>query len=98
MSSFMLVGSLIYFKIIRHEIFYVVHLVSQCMGAPRSTHDADVLHILHYVKGNLFHGLYFSSKSSLELCAYSYADWASGSMDRRFTTSYCLWLETFLIS
>jgi hypothetical protein len=37
------------------------------MSAPRSTHYAAVLLILHYVKGTMFHGLHFSSHLSLEL-------------------------------
>lgn len=69
-----LVGSVIYFTITRPEMFYVVHLVNQFMATPWSTHYDDVLHILHYVLRTLFHGLYFTSMSSLELCAYSNAD------------------------
>jgi hypothetical protein len=40
------------------------------MSAPRSIHYAAVLRILRYVKGTMFHGLHFSSHSSLELRAY----------------------------
>jgi hypothetical protein len=70
-----LVGSLIYLTVTCLDISYAVHLVSQFMSAPRSTHYAAVLHILRYVKGTLFHGLHFSSCSSLELRLYSDADW-----------------------
>uniref|UniRef100_A0A2N9HCN5 Integrase catalytic domain-containing protein n=1 Tax=Fagus sylvatica TaxID=28930 RepID=A0A2N9HCN5_FAGSY len=47
----------------------------QFMAAPRSLHYAAVLRILRYLKGTLFHGLHFSSQSSLTLQAYSDADW-----------------------
>ncbi|KAA8517060.1 hypothetical protein F0562_017122 [Nyssa sinensis] len=93
-----LVGSLIYLTVTRPDISYAVHLVSQFMSAPRSTHYAAVLHILRYVKGTLFHGLHFSSRSSLELRSYSDADWAGDPTDRRFTTGYCFLLGTSLIS
>jgi hypothetical protein len=93
-----LVGSLIYLTVTRPDIAYVVHLVSQFMSAPRSTHYATVLRILRYVKGTMFHGLHFSSHSSLELWAYSDADWAGDPTDRRSTTGYCFLLRTSLIS
>ncbi|GFS43657.1 hypothetical protein Acr_00g0086240 [Actinidia rufa] len=71
-----LVGSLIYLTVTRPDISHAVHIVSQFMSAPRSTHYAAALRILRYVKGTIFHGLHFSSHSSLILRAYSDADWA----------------------
>ena len=68
------------------------------MAAPRSLHYAAVLRILWYLKGILFHGLHFSSQSSLTLQAYSDADWAGDSTDRRSTTGYCFLLGDSLIS
>jgi hypothetical protein len=46
----------------------------------------------------MFHGLHFSSHSSLELRAYSDADWVGDPTDRRSTTGYCFLLGTSLIS
>ena len=74
------------------------NLVSQFMSAPRSTHYAAVLRILKYIKGTLFHGLHFSTQSSLELRAYDDADWAGDPIDCRSTTSYCFLLGSSLIS
>ncbi|XP_057965389.1 uncharacterized mitochondrial protein AtMg00810-like [Malania oleifera] len=54
-----LVGSLIYLTITRPYIAYAVHLVSQFMSTPHFVHYAAVLRILQYVKGTLFHGLFF---------------------------------------
>jgi hypothetical protein len=56
-----LVGGLIYLTVTRPDLAYAVHLVSQFMSAPRSTHYAVVLRILKYNKGTLFHGLHFSA-------------------------------------
>jgi hypothetical protein len=50
------------------------------------------------VKGSLFHGLHFSSHSSLDLCVYSDADWAGDPTDRRSTTGYCFLHDDSLIS
>uniref|UniRef100_A0A2N9I834 Integrase catalytic domain-containing protein n=1 Tax=Fagus sylvatica TaxID=28930 RepID=A0A2N9I834_FAGSY len=93
-----LVGSLVYLTVTRPDISYAVHIVSQFMAAPRSLHYAAVLRILRYLKGTLFHGLHFSSQSTLTLQAYSDADWAEDPTDRRSTTGYCFLLGDSLIS
>uniref|UniRef100_A0A2N9IU69 Integrase catalytic domain-containing protein n=1 Tax=Fagus sylvatica TaxID=28930 RepID=A0A2N9IU69_FAGSY len=93
-----LVGSLVYLTVTRPDISYAIHIVSQFMAAPRSLHYTAVLRILRYLKGTLFHGLHFSSQSSLTLQAYSDADWAGDPTDRRSTTGYCFLLGDSLIS
>lgn len=93
-----LVGSLVYLTVTRPDIAYAVHIVSQFMASPRTTHYAAVLRILRYIKGSIFRGLHFSSASSLELCGYSDADWAGDATDRRSTTGYCFFLGSSLIS
>ena len=49
-------------------------------------------------KGTVFHGLHFSRHLSLDLRAYSNADWDGDPTDRRSTTSYCFFLDDSLIS
>ncbi|KAL6327500.1 hypothetical protein AAG906_021575 [Vitis piasezkii] len=93
-----LVGSLVYLTVTRPDISYVVHQVSQYLSAPRSTHYAVVLRILRYLKGTLFHGLFYSAQSPLVLRAFSDADWAGDPTDRRSTTGYCFLLGSSLIS
>lgn len=46
----------------------------------------------------MFHGLHFSSHSSLDLHVYSDADWAGDPTDRHSTTGYCFLLGDSLIS
>uniref|UniRef100_A0A2N9G3S6 Reverse transcriptase Ty1/copia-type domain-containing protein n=1 Tax=Fagus sylvatica TaxID=28930 RepID=A0A2N9G3S6_FAGSY len=70
-----LVGSLVYLTITHPDIAHAVHLVSQFLTIPHSTHYATVIHILCYIKGTMFHGLHFSAHSTLDLCAYFDADW-----------------------
>ncbi|XP_054778455.1 uncharacterized mitochondrial protein AtMg00810-like [Prosopis cineraria] len=65
-----LVGSLIYLAVTQPDITYAIHVVSQFMSEPRTTHYAIVLQIIWYIKGTLYHGLYFSASSSLALRAY----------------------------
>ncbi|XP_026460030.1 uncharacterized protein LOC113360781 [Papaver somniferum] len=93
-----LVGSLNYLIITRPDISHAVHIVSQFMSYPRSTHYAAVLRILRYIKGTLYQGLHFSSNSDLRLHVYSGSDWAGDVTDRRSTTGYCLFLGNSLIS
>ncbi|RVX04557.1 Retrovirus-related Pol polyprotein from transposon TNT 1-94 [Vitis vinifera] len=93
-----LVGSLVYLTVTRLNISYVVHQVSQYLSAPRSTHYVAVLRILRYLKGTLFHGLFYSAQSPLVLRAFSDADWAGDPTDRRSTTGYCFLLGSSLIS
>ncbi|XP_065621649.1 uncharacterized mitochondrial protein AtMg00810-like [Quercus suber] len=48
--------------------------------------------------GTLYHGLHYSSRSSLELHAYSDADWAGDPTDRCSITGFCFLLGTSLVS
>ncbi|KAL0559630.1 hypothetical protein IC582_004245 [Cucumis melo] len=82
----------------RLDIVYVIHIVSQFMAAPRTIHFTVVLYILHYIKGNLGHGLQFSSRSFLVLFGFSDADWTGDPIDRRSTTGYYFYLGDALIS
>ena len=54
-----LVGSLVYLTVTCPKISYAVHQVSEYLSAPQSTHYATVLCILRYLKGTLFHGLFY---------------------------------------
>ncbi|XP_022865315.1 uncharacterized protein LOC111385175, partial [Olea europaea var. sylvestris] len=93
-----LVGSLIYLTVTQPDIAYAIHLTSQLMATPRTSHFSTVLRILCYVKGTLFYGLHFSSHSSLVLSWYFDADWAGDPTDRRSTTGYCFFLGNSFIS
>ena len=63
-----IVGSLVYLRITRPDIAYVVYVVSQFVSSPTTVHWETVLHILWYLQGTLFQNLLLSSTSSLELC------------------------------
>ena len=93
-----LVGSLVYFTVTRPDISYAVHQVSQYLSVLRSTHYATVLCILRYLKGTLFHDLFYSAQSSLVLRAFSDADWVGDLTDHRSTTGYYFLLGSSLIS
>jgi hypothetical protein len=93
-----LVGSLIYLTTTRPDISYVVHQVSQFMSSPRHLHLAAVRRIIRYLRGSPNRGLFFPTGSSLQLVAYSDADWAGCPDTRRSTTGWCMFLGNALIS
>ncbi|XP_051149269.1 uncharacterized mitochondrial protein AtMg00810-like [Andrographis paniculata] len=94
----MILGNLIYLTVTRPDIAYAVHIVSQFMSAPRTTHRYIVLRILWYIKGTLLHDLHYSARFSLVLTGYFDAYWAGDSFDRRSTTGFCFFLGDSLIS
>ncbi|XP_048229512.1 uncharacterized mitochondrial protein AtMg00810-like [Ricinus communis] len=92
------VGSLVYLTITHPDIAYVVHIVSQFVTSPTTVHWAAVLCILRYLRDTQFQTPLFSSASSLELYAYSDADWAGNPTDRKSTTGFCIFLGDSVIS
>ena len=93
-----LVGCLVYLTVTRPDIAYAVHIVSQFVSAPRTTHWAAVLRILRYLRGTLHQCLVLSSTSNLTLRAYADADWAGDVSDRKSTSGFCVFLGDSLIS
>ena len=93
-----LVGSLIYLTNTRPDISYVVNLVSQFMTLPRHLHLAVVHHILHYLPSTPHRGLFFPTRSSLILTAYSDDDWVACPDTRCSMTGWCMYLGDALIS
>ncbi|KAL7582342.1 hypothetical protein Lser_V15G41880 [Lactuca serriola] len=92
------VGSLVYLTVTCLDITHAVHIVSHFVTAPTSVHWGAVLRILIYLRGTQFQTLLFPSTSSLELRAYSDADWDGDRHDRKSTTEFCVFLGESLIS
>ena len=93
-----IVGSLVYLTITRPDIAHAVHVVSQFVTAPTTVHWAAVHRILRYLRGTRFQSLLLPSSSSLELRAYSDADWAGDPADRKSVTGFCVFLGDSLVS
>ncbi|XP_028196718.1 uncharacterized protein LOC114381684 [Glycine soja] len=93
-----LVGSLQYLTLTRPDISYSVNFVSQFMNSPTTMHLQMAHRILRYVKGTIDVGLHFTSNTTLDLFAFSDADWAGSPTTRRSTTGYCIYLGGNLIS
>ena len=69
-----LVGKLIYLSHTRHDIAFVVSVVSQFMYSPCEVHMEVVMKILRYLKRSPGKGLLFSKNHHLQVEAYTDAD------------------------
>ena len=70
-----MVGALQYLTVMRPDIAYAVHLVSQYMHTPCTTHLYAVKFIFRYLQGTLSYGLQLRPAASPSIIvAYSDAD------------------------
>ncbi|XP_071683292.1 uncharacterized mitochondrial protein AtMg00810-like [Lolium perenne] len=95
-----IVGALQYLTLRRPELQYAVQQVCLHMHAPRDAHWAAVKRILRYICGTMGYGLslHVSPSTSIDLVAYSDADWEGCSDTRRSTSGYCVYLGSSLVS
>lgn len=83
-----LVGKLIYLAYTRPSIAYAVGVVSQFMHFPQKVHMEAAMRLVRYLKGSVGRGVLFQKQGHLEIEAYTDADWAGNSNDRRSTSGY----------
>ncbi|GJX79012.1 ribonuclease H-like domain-containing protein [Tanacetum coccineum] len=93
-----LAGSLQYLTFTRPDISYVAQQVCLYLHDPREPHFFALKRILRYVQGTLDYGLQLFSSSTIDLVAYSDADWAGCPTTRRSTSGYCVFLGNSLLS
>lgn len=86
-----IVGSLRYLCNSRPDIAYAVGIISRFMSEPRVSHLLAAKRVMRYIKGTLQYGILFPkclNDSSMELMAYSDADWCGDRQDRKSTSGY----------
>lgn len=81
-----LIGFLLYLTLSKPDITFVVHKLRQFLSQPRVPHLKASHHLLRYVIFKPGQGLFFSSSHSLQLKAFSDADWASYPDSRKSVT------------
>ena len=93
-----LVGKLMYLTITRPDITYAVNRLCQFSSSPKASHLKAAQKVVHYLKGTIGLGLFYSSKSDYCLKAYTDGDWGSCVDSRRSTSGICMFLGDSLIS
>ncbi|GJZ16433.1 putative RNA-directed DNA polymerase [Tanacetum coccineum] len=95
-----LIGKLIYLTTTRPDIAYIVSCLSQFMHNPLKSHLKTALKVIMYLKGSSCKGINVikRSASSIDLKAYSDADWARCADTRRSITGYCVFMCGSLVS
>ncbi|XP_021897967.1 putative invertase inhibitor [Carica papaya] len=81
-----LIEKLLYLTVTRPYICYSVNRLSQFLAAPRTSHLQAALRILQYIKRTPGQGLFFPSSSTIQIKAFSDADWGTCPDTRRSLT------------
>jgi hypothetical protein len=87
-----IVGCLPYLTCTGPNILFGVGLISKYMEKPRSSHLKAGKRILHFVKGSLSYGLFYSSLQNLKITGYNDNDWAVNLEDRKSITSFVFYM------
>ena len=93
-----LIGRLLYLTLSRPDISIAIHQLSQYVAQPRLPHQQAAHHLLRYLKHHPGQGLLFCSSSSLQLKAFSDADWGTCPDSRCSVTGFCIFLGSSLVS
>lgn len=93
-----LVGKLMYLTITRTDITFAMNRLCQFSCSPKNTHLQAAYKVLHYLKGTIGLGLFYSATSDLILKGFADAYWSSCPDTRRSTYGNCMFLGPSLIS
>nr|GEX29050.1 hypothetical protein [Tanacetum cinerariifolium] len=93
-----MIGSLMYLTSSRPDIMFAMCACAWFQVTPKASHLNAVKRIFRYLKGKPHLGLWYPKDSPFDLVAYSNSDYASASLDKKYTTSGCQLLGFRLIS
>ena len=93
-----MIGSLMYLKNMRPDIFFVVNTLSQFLTDPRHVHLIVAKHILRYLKGTIDYGLKYEANQKINLEGYVDLDWEGSAIDRKSTSGCCFSMGSSVIS
>ncbi|KAK1415150.1 hypothetical protein QVD17_30922 [Tagetes erecta] len=93
-----LAGALQYLTFTRPDITYAVQQICLFMHDPREPHFQFLKRIIRYLKGTANQGLVIRPSKSVNLTAYSDADWGGCPDSHRSTSGYCVFLGDNIVS
>ena len=83
-----LIGCFIYLTHTRIEIYYAVSVASRQMDQPHEIHWKAAKIILNFVQGTRTHGIFYATKSDLELVGFTDSEWEGDNTDRKYTLGF----------
>ena len=93
-----MIGSLMYLKNTREDIFIAVNTLSHFLTNPRHVHLIATKHILRDLKGTVDYGLKYEANQKINLEGYVDLDWAGSAIDRKSTSMCCFNMGSGVIS
>nr|GFA91401.1 retrovirus-related Pol polyprotein from transposon TNT 1-94 [Tanacetum cinerariifolium] len=72
----------------RPDILFMDGLISRFMKEPMTKHLKIAKRILHYMKGTVDYGMFYSTSEDFKLVGYSDSDWAGSKDDGRSTSGF----------
>ena len=93
-----LVGKLLYVTVTRPDISLAVSKISQFMDKPTKVHWDAAMMVLRYLKSSPGKGLLFKRNPSLDVVAYTDADYAGSVEDRKSTSGFCVFVGGNLVT
>ena len=93
-----MIGSLLYVTTSRPDVKQAVGMVARFQSTPKETCVLAVKRIFRYLKGTMNLGLWYPSKKSFSLRAYSDVDWAGCVDDAKSTSGGAFFLGESLVA
>ena len=78
-----------YRQIIGPDICFAVNTLGQYVVQPTWVHLIATKHVMRYLKGTIYFGLYYDGSHEYRLYGYTDADWAGSILDRKSTSGRC---------
>jgi len=76
----------------RPDIAFPVGYLARWNSKPTTAHNVAQRRVLRYLKGTKYHGILFKAHSESKIEAFSDADWAGDTVDRKSTSGNCFTL------
>lgn len=88
-----IVGSLMYLTSTRHDLMFIVSLISKYIGKPIELHFQAVKRVLRYLNGTTNFGIFYNKGGSKSLIGYIDSNYAGDLVDRKSTSRNVFMLD-----